>query len=405
MATSAVATALDLTAVSKTKESMTRQETAETTTSTASTSSVVDDVTLITQAEAEQKEETTTSTASTSSVVDDVTLISQAEAEQKEERYLVAADLLKQVQDTSLLQDKHRQWMKWAEKTRVGMKDLLESPEGEDSAWIKQSETHGNRDFLVYYQVSDSNQLLSRIDCAIESSLLEPLIAVLNESDLYKTWMPAWKRPVKLGVHRTKMLKETGRGNQIIQITVNMAWPFKTREVVQHAVAVDVIDQENAIAVAVFSEEPKDDPCIPEPEKGVVRMDFECSIVIRACPPDHVCLAKSKNKYPADEPLILVSLKNLVDAHVKLVPVSMINFMTRTVLGTMWASLLGVAEAVRDGKRPVHAEAVASKRELYDWLQARLNIMLAKVKEEQDAENGKGNGVEEEAKEEDEQAK
>jgi hypothetical protein len=376
MATAAVATAFDLTAVSETKESMTRQETAE----------------------------TTTSTDSTSSSADDVSLIAQAEAEQKEERYLVAADLLKRVKDTTLLQDKHRQWMIWAEKTRAGMKDLLESPEGEDSPWIKQSETHGNRDFLVYYQVNDLNQLCSRIDCAIESSLLEPLIAVLNESDLYQTWMPSWKRPVKLGVHRTKMLKEMGRGNQIIQVTVNMAWPFATRETVQHAVAVDVIDQENAIAVTVFTETPRDNPCIPEPEKGVVRIDFDCSMVIRACPADHVCLAKSKHKYPADESLILVSLKNFVDAHVKGVPVSMINFMTRTALGSMWGALLGVAEGIRDGKRPLHAEAVASKRELYDWVGARLTIMLAKVKDDLDTDNGKGNGDEEEAKEEDDQA-
>jgi hypothetical protein len=199
------------------------------------------------------------------------------------------------------------------------------------------------------------------------------------------------------------MLKETGRGNQIIQITANMAWPFATREVIQHAVAVNVID-ENAIAVTVFSEQPEDDPCIPEPKKGVVRVDFDCSMVIRACPADHICLAKSKHKYPPDESLILVSLKNFVDAHVKGVPVSMINFMTRTVLGTMWGSLLAVAEGIRDGKRPLHAEAVASKRELYDWIQAQIARMLAKLKEDQDAENGEGNGDEKEAKEKDNQA-
>lgn len=285
------------------------------------------------------------------------------------------------------------------------MKDLLESPEGEDSPWIKQSESHGNRDFLVYYQVNELNQLFCRIDCAIESSLLEPLIAVFNESDLYQTWMPSWKRPVKLGVHKTKMLKETGRGNQIIQITANMAWPFATREVIEHAVAVDVIDEENALAVIVFHETPGDDPCIPEPKKGVVRVDFDCSLVIRACPADHACLGKSKHKYPADESLILVSVKNFVDPHVKGVPVSMMNFMTRTVLGTMWASLLGVAEGIRDGKRPLYAEAIASKQEFYLWLQGRLTIMLAKVKDDQVAENRKGDGDEEETKEEDDQAK
>jgi hypothetical protein len=60
----------------------------------------------------------------------------------------------------------------------------------------------------------------------------------------------------------------------------------------------------------------------------------------------------------------------------------MINFVTRTVIGRLWAKLLQVAEDVRDGKMPSHSEAINRKKELYDWLQERLDFMIELVKEE-----------------------
>jgi hypothetical protein len=168
-----------------------------------------------------------------------------------------------------------------------------------------------------------------------------------------------------------------------------MAWPLKARESVQHAVATDVIEEENAIAVQVMTEDHEDDPDIPLPEKGVNRIEFECSILIRACPPDHPCLANSKKNYPAGQSIMLFSLKCLVDAHVKIVPMSLINFVSRTVMGRMWAALLSVAEDIRAGKRAQHTEAIAKKRELYDWIKSRVEVMLKNVKEKEEAEKQK----------------
>ena len=80
------------------------------------------------------------------------------------------------------------------------MKALLDSPVEEGSGWTKQSESHGDRDFFVYYQVGkDTNKLFCRIESSIESSLLVPLLSVFNESSLYQEWMPSWKKPFKLG--------------------------------------------------------------------------------------------------------------------------------------------------------------------------------------------------------------
>jgi hypothetical protein len=315
-----------------------------------------------------------------SSQLDDTSLIKDAEEQFSIERLLVAARLLKQVEDKRLFEEKHHAILRWAAATEAGMRDLLESPDKEGSTWKKQSESHGHRDFFVYYQVTETNQLICRVDCAIESSLLVPILSVFNESDLYKTWMPSYNKPIKLGIEQTKKIKESGRGNQVIQVTVNLAWPFSTRETMQHAIAVDAIDEEGVLAIQILTETPEDDPDIPEPLEGVVRIDFEASILIRGCPPDHPCLAKSKQSYPKDEELIMISMKYLVDAHVKGVPMALINFVTRTVLARMWTALLQVAEDVRDGQRPQHNEAIAGKRELYDWVENRIDLMIEKVK-------------------------
>eukprot|EP00980_Cylindrotheca_fusiformis_P004242 scaffold918_cov126-Cylindrotheca_fusiformis.AAC.21 len=314
---------------------------------------------------------------------DDATLIRKAEEAAGEELLLKAARLLKRVKN-QVLTPEHNEIIRWADRTEESMKVLLESPDAQNSSWTRQSESHGDRDFFVYYQVEkSSNQLFCRIESAVEESLLIPVVSVFNESDLYKTWMPSWERPFKLGYKETKMLKESGRGNQIIQVTVNTPRLISPRETVFHAVAVDAIEESGAIAIQVNTETPEDDPVIPEPLPGVVRVDFENSLLIRGCPHDHPCYPKSTDqKYPPGDEVFLISMKMAMDAHVAGVPTSLINFATRTVIGTMWAKLLHVAEHIRDGTMESHVDAIARKKELYDWIEKRLKVMVETLKED-----------------------
>jgi hypothetical protein len=51
-----------------------------------------------------------------------------------------------------------------------------------------------------------------------------------------------------------------------------------------------------------------------------------------------------------------------VDGHFAGVPMSLIHFVTHTVIGhIMWAMLLQVAKDVREGERPQHAEVITAK--------------------------------------------
>ena len=323
---------------------------------------------------------------------DDSSLLRQAEELVARERFLAASELLKKVSDTSLYRDKHHVYLKVAQECDAVLQDLLSSPER--SGWKKQGETHGRRDSLIYYKVDPGTcKLHCRIETPIESSLLNPLLAVFNESDLYATWMPSWKTP-RLGIRRSVMLKELGRGNQVVQVTVDMPFPLKNRECVLHAFAVDDIDGDSeGIVVKIKSldkggkAKPENDGTLSEPvdippvEKGVTRIDMDAGILIRSCPPDHPCYAKTRAYFP-DEPLLLVSVTQSVDAHVTAVPVKIVNFFTRTVIGTMWSSLLQVAEDVKEGKRPQHSQKIQEKRDLYEWVQQRAQVMLSKLDDE-----------------------
>lgn len=320
---------------------------------------------------------------------DDATLLRRAEVFYGEERLLKAAEVLKQVKDQdNKFTDHHRMILRWAELVESGMENLLQDPEQDGSPWIKQREQHGHRDFLVFYQLTENNQLASRIDCAFESSLLIPLLSVFNESDLFTSFMPSWERPIKIGLSKSEKLKDEGRGKQIIHQTTSLTWPFCDRDLFARVMVVDAIeDDHGCIAIQLLSQTSDDDPVIPEPTKNAVQVDCSSFILIRACPPDHPCVVQSKHHGDKDnEPLILLGMTMEVDPHIQAVPQSVQNFVMRTVLGQMWFSVLQVAEDVRDGKRPMHKEAIDAKPELYNWIEERASVMIDNLGKKTDDE-------------------
>jgi hypothetical protein len=311
----------------------------------------------------------------------DADFITRAEEKAKETRYLEAAKLLREVQDESLLKAKHHRIMEVCDvMEHVLDNELSASPE--ESEWTKQGESHSKYDFIIHYKVDKNNLLTMRIDLVVESSLLIPIISVFNESELYSKWMPSWKHP-KVGLRRSDKLQDMGRGNQIMMVTVDMPFPLAPREVVQHALAIDSIDENATILIRAHSIDPgeynngSDEITIPEPEKGIVRIDVDCGIAIRACPDDHPALKNSKKDYPEDEPKILLSIKQQIDAKVSFVPLRMINFFTRQVIKQMMINLVEVAGEVRSGERADHKEAIEKKPELYAWVEERVKVMCS----------------------------
>jgi hypothetical protein len=328
----------------------------------------------------------------------DFFLLQEAKEHLAGQRYLRAAKLLSKVSDPEVLSKKYRRCLEMAHECQGVLDELLVAPPDDKhhsaDGWIKQEETHSDLfDAQIFYkvdqdQVKKSSAIFCRIESPIDEDMLVPLLAVLNESEFYATWMPNWKRPVRLGVQSSKKLRQLDRGHQLVYVKIDMPFPFKSRECIMHAFAVDDIDDSQAIILKVNSVDT--DPGIdldtaycgskvpPQPEKGTIRVDFNAGFLIRKCPLDHPLLLRSKHKYT--KPL-LVSVTQQMNAHVGLVPMSLINFFTKSVLGKMWQTLLTVALEVRDGTRAPLAEAILAKGELYDWVKQRAIVLLKETVE------------------------
>ena len=336
--------------------------------------------------------------------------------------------------------------------------------------WLVQGEHMGRRDVSVYYRTDKKtgSKLNARVESPIEAEMLVPFLSVLNESELYASWLPNWSVP-RFRVRRSEKLAQRGRVSQVVLVTVDLPWPFSAREVVLDACGVDDIDATGDICVLVraLGEDADGDAGENAPishlekegtdasttfvvpsvdEADTVRIGFEGGFLFRALPNDWDAHKSAKAQTdatrggaeaeraaagaesswfagwgalggrpsaesattedtradafsddeaapetapetapePAPETApprrILVSVQMSVDPKIDFVPAALMNFVTRTVIYTMWCMLLRVAEGVRDGARPAHAEAIAAKKaSLYDWTRARARDMVRRV--------------------------
>lgn len=322
----------------------------------------------------------------------DQDLLLEAEAHYTEERLLQAARLLRQVRDPSCLTNLHQKMLKNAKIVEHSVGEMFSTPNGGD--WKKQGESHGHYDTSIYYKVQSGARLTCRIETPIPSSLLVPLLSVLNESSLYHTWIPSWTKP-KLGVRQSKQLLNDTRGHQVIQIQCDVPWPMDSREVLMDVAAVDDIDENGFIIAKMRTLEEKDDLptgfTLPALEKNMERAEFDGAFLFRACPPDHPNYASTKTKFGSED-LILLQFTMFFDAHMAMVPQSLINFVTRTVLGHIWQMLLHVAEQVREGTRQEHRELISKKATFYKWVEDRCKVMLQEMQAKRSCDQEESNG-------------
>ena len=137
-------------------------------------------------------------------------LIVEAERLHTEDKLLAATELLRQVVDKTLLNPHHIQILHMGKLMEQSREEMLAPPE--QSGWKKQSESHGHRDYLVYFRILENGAVKCRIDSPVEGSLYVPFLAVFNEPDLYDTWIPSWKFPFKVGVSCSNKLAQERTG-------------------------------------------------------------------------------------------------------------------------------------------------------------------------------------------------
>ena len=260
--------------------------------------------------------------------------------------------------------------------------EMLREDAEKDSSWETQkSFSFGGRDQTkIYYKTMENDtKLILRVDQAIKREMLIPVLATLNESQLYASWLPSWTMP-KLKFSRTEKLDQRGRCSQLLLVTVECPWPFSTREVVLDALAFDDIDESGVVAVLLNSCDCEDDervPAIDHKFGQCTRVDFHGGFLFRAIPSEGEAWKKAREKH---EDEMIVSFIFNIDPKISYVPVSIIQFITRTVIGTLWGMFMKIASKVKNGEMKEHAEAIQSKRlVLYDWVDERVKSMFARI--------------------------
>ena len=337
---------------------------------------------------------------------DDVVLIHQAEAFFSDQRHLQAAQLLRRVSNQHLLTAKHHRILEMACAAEQVYRELSH-PHPQDQGWHQQGNTtHGsNRHSLIYYKVTAQTKAITfRIEIPIQASLLVPVMAVLNETDLYTTWMPSWNHP-QFGLSEIECLGEFARGHKLVRQRFAVPFPFCAREFIMDAYTVDAIredppnDQQqqqpagdatmtSGVILKIVSVEPGITPegaVVGPTPNGVKRVDFDAGFLIRPCPSDHPSWqqqqqghwsTRRRNDDDVDEPILLFSALQKFDAHIAGIPMVCVNFLTRVAMGQQWNEMIRVAEEVRKGLRPDLEKRIAQQHELYGWMAERARIMV-----------------------------
>ena len=308
-------------------------------------------------------------------------------------KLLLSARLLQGIADEHL-QTVHRDIIREAELFNNLIRDNAATLDG----WTKQGERTGRHNFTIHYKMNDKpplgRDLSVRIESVVHSDLLVPIISVLNESELYSSFLPNWTVP-KLRVSKSEKLQQRGRCSQIVNIETEVPWPLAMRQVIIKAVAIDDLDRQDGdvssgrIVIRLQSLDTdtnnKEGYEVPPTIRGAVRVKVKGGFIIENVATDHPLVSHALQDYrkskkdTSKEDLVSVTLNFCVDPQLSSVPKPFIDFFVRQAIGRMWNMFLDVAEGVKSGRQKAHCEAISKKRDLYDWVEERTRTMLEKT--------------------------
>lgn len=330
----------------------------------------------------------------------------------EDDRLLEAGRVLNSISDKSVLEKTHENISRKATLGEALIQDLKSADlddgkhttynnddDSSNGGWVIHGVSKGEFPTLTAHKLEkngNSVELKARVETPIDNSMLSPFISVLNETELYETWLPSWTVP-KFKVQRCQKLSQTGRCSQVLIVTFDLPWPIASREVVLLADAFDDIDAKGDIGIRLETLSTGDENgLVPPPDKSVVRIDVNGGFLIRKCPSNHPALLLDEDDEDNDEKKvvdekndttdgdaakdekILITFAATMNPKLKLLPQSFLNFLVKVAFGIAWSILLKIARDVKNGKREDHQKAIQEKREvLYDWVELRLKALLS----------------------------
>jgi len=238
-------------------------------------------------------------------------------------------------------------------------------------------------DCKVMYRANEGTAFHSfRMSGPVAGGDLCDLICVLNEIDLWPTWVPSLSFPT-MRVDEAFQVMSISKTDQVAYMRAAVPWPMASREVLLRIYGMDMMSKEDKVVVALHSMDeaagtalvgdlppalhPSEDAMlgldaaalqacrdqIPGPEQGFTRMEAHGGAVLTYHSPDKTWL----------------DIVFTVDAKIPILPTSLINAITKR-LCSMILSLLN--RTVKTVKGSVYDERKQANQNLYGYIDERL---------------------------------
>ena len=316
-------------------------------------------------------------------------LSTEAQKLVEDERLLDAAFLLKKINPISLLTDVEKERIQTANEY-ISFFSVFKSFNGvsmsqELTSWksLNVSKING---YLTdcSYNIRNKNDSTSfeldiKISSIVHKSLLIYIIVLLNETDLFYQWFPSWKVP-KVKVTRSERLQQIGRCSQVPLFTLQLPWPLNFVELVMDAFAIDDIKSSKSIGIRFNTLKSGDkDGLVPPPEPKVNRLDGNGGFMFDIPSVERKKSAQDGGFIKEDEnpdDFLQYTFIGKFENKGFYFPEYLLRFVCRVMITLGWKRFLQVAEEIRDGKRPDHTARIEAKKELYDWVNDRVDVLF-----------------------------
>lgn len=207
----------------------------------------------------------------------------------------------------------------------------------------------------IRHYKDNPEKLSFRLEGVVAAPLIS-ILSVLNEVDLFSSWVPYYTTPFKLGLRKVTN-ERCGRVDQMVHFHIDFPWPFANRDACFEVFAVDDFERNSQIVVKMLTldsqfKTPRQRVDIPEPAKKVERIIVDGSLVIK--PLSHQCS--------------LLSLVWHENCRMR-VPFAMADFATKLFARSAFQAFRRTCEAAAGGKLKQRRE---ENPFLYDFVQSRL---------------------------------
>jgi len=222
---------------------------------------------------------------------------------------------------------------------------------GDEEGWNKEKVQKG---VTIKYKRFPDDTIALRIEGTVEVPIFN-LLCMVYEPEAHPLWIPYCAKSIEL--------KHIHRASKALYQKWGFPFPLQDRESYTLAFGVDRLDRNGSVLICEKSfhehKSIQEKLQVFAPEKGKhVKMD----IFFRGT--EFTPIGKNK---------VRLRCITRMNAHIQLIPMSLINFMTRKAALHILEKLTKKAKSLKGSKLE---EKIQTKREFYDWLEARIESFL-----------------------------